>query len=98
ATHAAIGACRDDRTLRRAQLDHRFFLQGRGRTGLHAGAAADAIRGQEVIARRTGADAAVETAALDGQRERALNLFAGAHTARTDDAFRRIIGEIGVAF
>ena len=43
-------------------------------------------------------NAAVESASLDRQRERALNLFAGPHAARTDDAFCRIEGEIGVGF
>jgi hypothetical protein len=40
---------------------------------------------------------AVEAAALDGQREGALHLLAGAHAARADDALRRVEGEIGVA-
>jgi hypothetical protein len=39
---------------------------------------------------------AVEAAALDGQREGALHLLAGAHAARADDALRRVEGEIGV--
>ena len=38
----------------------------------------------------------VEAAALDGQRERALDLVAGAHAARADDARGRVEGEVGV--
>ena len=37
-----------------------------------------------------------EAAAVDGQREGALHLLAGAHAARADDAFGGIEGEIGV--
>ena len=39
----------------------------------------------------------VEAAALDGERERALLLVAGAHAARTDDALAGIEGEVGIA-
>jgi hypothetical protein len=41
--------------------------------------------------------AAVETAAFNGQRERALHFLTSTHTARADDALGRIIGEIGIA-
>src|SRR5262249_34215301 len=37
-----------------------------------------------------------EAAPRDGERERPLHLLAGAHAARADDAFRRIVGEVGV--
>ena len=43
-----------------------------------------------------GRDLGVEAAALDGQREGALHLLAGAHAARADDALRRIEGEVRV--
>ncbi len=74
---------------------HRFLAQRVGRTGLHAGAAGHAFGGDEILV-HAGNHARFETAALDGQRERALHLFAGAHAARADDALRRVIGEIGV--
>ncbi len=72
-----------------------FLHQRRGRAGLHAGAARDAFGFEErlVHARR---DVARKAAVVDGQRERALNFFAGANAARADDAFRRIEGEIRV--
>ena len=95
AADAAIGAGRDDRPRGRAQFGHRFLLQGRGRAGLHAGPAADAVAGQEILS--GDGHAAVETPPLDGQREGPLHLLAGAHAARTDDALAGVIGEIGVA-
>ena len=42
-------------------------------------------------------DTAVETPAFDRQGEGALHLFTGANAARADDAFRRVVGEVGVA-
>src|SRR5207237_7679939 len=38
-----------------------------------------------------------EPASVDSEREGSLNLLAGPDTARADDAFRRIEGEIGIA-
>ena len=98
AADAAIGAGGDDGAVGGAVVDDGFFLQGRGRAGLHAGAAGDAVRGQRGVAAGAEGHAAVESAALDREREGALDLFAGAHAARADDAFRRVVGEIGVAF
>ena len=49
AADAAIGAGRDHRMLRLADLDHGLFGQRRGRAGLHAGAAGDAFRRQEAL-------------------------------------------------
>ncbi len=97
AADAAIGAGGDDGMLRLADLDHRLFRQRRRRAGLDAGAAGDAFRRHEVFGHACG-NAAVETTAADRQRERALHFLAGAHAARADDAFRRIIGEVGVGF
>ncbi len=96
AADAAIGAGGDHGVLGRADLDDRFFLQGRGRAGLHTGAAGDAFRTQECLM-HAGRDAGFESAALDRQRKGALHLFAGPHAARADDAFGRIIGEIRIA-
>ena len=81
---------------RGADLDDALFGQRCGRAGLHAGPARYAIRCHERLMhpRR---HPAVKPTPLDGQRECALHLFTGADAARTDDAFRRIIGEIGVA-
>ncbi|MNK74678.1 hypothetical protein D3C87_941980 [compost metagenome] len=97
AADAAIGAGRDHGMFRLANLDHRFFGKGRRRTGLHAGAAGNAIGIKERLM-RAGRDAAFKTAPFDRQREGALHFLAGAHAAGTDDAFGRIIGEIGIAF
>ncbi|MNV50998.1 hypothetical protein D3C71_1430290 [compost metagenome] len=83
--------------LRLTDCDHRLFRQRRGGTGLHAGAAGDAFGFKKMFV-RTGRDTTFETAPLDRQCERALHFLACTHAARTDDAFRRVIGEIGVGF
>jgi len=44
AADAAIGTCCDDRVLRLADLDYGFLRQRRGRAGLHASPARDALR------------------------------------------------------
>ncbi len=97
ATDAAIGAGGDHRMFRLANLDHRFFGQRRGRTGLHAGTAGHAVGIEECLV-RAGRYPAFKTAAFDREREGALHFLAGAHATGTDDAFGRIIGEIGIAF
>ena len=95
AADAAVGASRDDRVLGLAQIDDGLLDQRRCWTGLHASAARHTFRRQErlVHARR---DVRSKAATVDGQRERALNFFAGAHAARADDALRRFELEIGV--
>ena len=67
----------------------RLFAERRGRAGLDAGAARDALGVEErlVLARD---DARREAAAFDRERERALDFVAGAHAARADDAQRRV--------
>ena len=95
AADAAIGAGRDHRMLGLADLDDGFFRQRRGRAGLHAGAAGDAFGAEKTFA-HAGRDAAVEAAAGDRQREGALHFLAGADAARADDAFRGVVGEVGV--
>ena len=97
ATDATIGAGGDHRMRWRADLDDRFFLQGRGRTSGHAGPARHAIRGEGVVGLGTKRHAAVKSATLDGQREGALHLLAGTHAAAAHDTFLRVIAEIGVA-
>jgi len=97
ATHTAIGAGGDDRAFRCADFDDRLFLQGRCRAGLYAGTAGHAIRGQRIIGFCTERHTAVKASTFDGQRKGALHLFTSPHTARADDAFRRVIGEVGVA-
>ena len=96
AAHAAIGAGRDHRAFRSAQLDDGLLGQGGRRAGLHAGAAGDAFGTQEVVAGQPGRDLGGKTAPVDRQGERALDLVAGSHAARTDDAFGRVELEIGV--
>src|SRR5262249_7841046 len=95
AARAAIGAGRDHRPLRRADLDHRLLVESRGRAGLHTGAARHAFRREEALF-HTGRDDRAEAAARDGQRERALHLLAGAHAARANDAFRGLVAEIWI--
>src|SRR5690606_26697254 len=72
------------------------FDQGRSRADLHTGPATDTIRRQETVGPHPGRDAAVKAPPLDGQRKSTLHLFAGPDATRTDDAFRRVEGEIGV--
>ncbi len=74
---------------------HRFFGQRRRRAGLHAGATGDAFGINETLVHARG-DARAKTAALDGQREGALHLLTGIHATGADDAFGRVIGEIGI--
>ncbi|MCY1199487.1 hypothetical protein D9M72_108910 [compost metagenome] len=97
AAHAAVGAGGHDRVLGLAHHDDGLFLQGRRRTGLHAGAAGHAFAVQErlVLARR---HARFEALAGDRQRERALGFLAGAHAAVADDALGRVVGEVRVGF
>ena len=95
AADAAIGAGGDLGMLRLADLDDGLLRQSCGRTGLHAGAAGDAFRLHEGFV-HAGGDARIEAAAGDRQRESALHFLAGAHAAITDDALRRVVGEIGV--
>src|SRR3984885_3979434 len=97
AADAAIGAGGHGRMLRLADFDHGFFRQRRGRAGLHAGAAGHAFGAEKTLA-HAGRHPAVKTAARNRQREGALHFLAGAHTARADDAFRGIVGEVWVGF
>ena len=94
AADTAVGAGRLDRAGRHAELDDRVLLQRGGRAGLHAGAARDALGAEEVGA--TGADLRVEAAALDGERERALDVGTGPHASGADDAGRVVEGEVRV--
>ena len=96
AAHAAIGAGGHHAVLGLALGDQAVFREGRGRTGLHAGAAGHAlgIHEADVLARR---HLRVEAAALNGQRQGALLFVAGPHAARADDALAGIEGEIGIA-
>ncbi|TPV98190.1 MAG: hypothetical protein USCAAHI_02356 [Beijerinckiaceae bacterium] len=97
AADAAIGAGRYRRMFRLADVDHRLLDERRGRAGLDAGAAGNAFRLEEGLhlARR---NAAPKAAPVDGEREGPLHFLAGANAAVANDAFRRIIGEIGVGF
>ncbi len=95
AADAAIGAGRDDRMFRLADVVKRFFRERRGRAGLHAGAAGYAF-GIEEIFHLAGRNTAFKTASIDRQGERTLHFFAGAHAAIADDALRRIVSEIGI--
>ncbi len=81
--------------FRLTEFDDGFFLQRGGRTGLHAGAAGNAIRFQERFV-HAGGDPRRESASIDGQRIGALHFLAGTHTARAHDASGRIETEIGI--
>ncbi len=92
---AAIGAGGDDGVLRLADGDDALFGQGGGRAGGDAGPARHALGGKEVL-HHPRRDARVETPAGDGQGEGALHLVAGPNAARADDAFARVVVEIGI--
>ena len=96
AAHAAVGAGRGDAVLGLTFVDQRVLRERGGGAGLHAGAAGNAFGFHEghVL---TGRDGRVEAAPLNGERERALLLIAGAHAARADDALARIEGEVRIA-
>ena len=97
AADTAISASRDGRMFRLTDGDHRILRQRRGRAGLHAGAAGHAFGFEEGLT-HSGRNPAVEAAPIDGQRESALRLLAGAHAAIADDAFGWIISKIGIGF
>ena len=81
--------------LRLTNLDHRLFGQGRGRAGLHAGAARDALGTKKAFA-HTGRDAAIEPTSRYRQCEGALHFLASSHATRANDALRRIVGKVRV--
>ena len=89
AAHAAVGAGRHNAVIRLAVINDALFHQCRGRAGLHACTAGNALGIEEVFT-DTRRDFRLEAAALDRQRERALHLVAGAYTARAHDALARI--------
>ncbi len=95
AADAAVGAGGLDGARGHAELDDRLLLERGRRAGLHAGAARDALRRHEVGA--AGADLRVEAASLDGEREGALDVGAGAHAAGADDAGGVVEREVRVA-
>jgi len=96
AAHPAIRAGRDDAVLRLAFGDQRVLRESGRRARLYTRAARDALRLHEgdVLARR---DARGKAPSLDGERQGALLLIAGAYAARADDALAGIEGKIGVA-
>ena len=95
AADAAVGAGGDDRPARLTHLDDRLLGERRRGAHLHAGAARHAV-GLEERAAGAGGDTRAEAATLDGERERALDVFAGPHATRADDALRRIEREVRV--
>ena len=96
AADAAIGAGRDDASVRAGRCSMTdFSVERGGRAGLDAGAAGHAF-GVEEIFIHAGRDMRGKAAAVDGQGEGALHLLAGAHAARADDALGGIEGEIGI--
>src|ERR1700722_2070850 len=93
---ATIAAGRDDGAIRAAVFEQRFLHQRVGRAGLHAGAAGDAF-GVAVMLVLAGGHLRAEAAAFNRQGEGALYVVAGADTARTDDAARRVESEIRIS-
>ena len=96
APDTAVRAGRQDASVRWSELDEGLLLEGVGRAGLHAGAAAHALGLEERLV-LAGRDARIEAATGDRQGERALDLVARPNAARTDDALGRIEGEVRVA-
>src|SRR5215831_20621516 len=94
-TDATVSASRQHRMLWCADLNYGFLVERCGWASLHAGATRDTFRTEEVFLHSRRHDR-IKAAAGNRQRKCALDLLAGAHAPRTDDAFRRIIGEIRV--
>ena len=94
ATDAAVGAGGLHHPVRHAVFDDGFVHERGGGAGIHAGAARHTFGAEEILA--AGGDGAGEAAPVDGERVGALHLFAGAHTARADNALRGVEGEVGV--
>src|SRR5690606_24367884 len=78
------------------ELDQRLLGQRRGRASLHAGAARHAFGIEERLVLARG-DLRREAAAVDRERERALDFLARANAARAHDALRRIEREVRIA-
>src|SRR5262249_49517364 len=95
AADAAVGAGGEDRAGRHGEHDDRLLLQRRGRAGLHARAAGDALGVKERLARAWG-DPGLKPLALDRQREGALDLRAGPHAPRAHDALGAVEVEVRV--
>src|SRR5262249_7115331 len=96
AADAAVGAGSAHRALGDSEADDRLLGERGGRTGLDARSAGDALGIEERLV-LAGRDLRVEAAALDSERERALRLRAGAHTARADDGQLRVEDEVRIA-
>ncbi len=96
AADAAVRTGCLDGALGLAVFDDALLHERCGRAGLHAGAAGYALGVEEILA-DAGRYLGLEAAALDRQRKRALDLVAGAHAARADDALAGIELEVGVA-
>ena len=94
AADAAIGAGCDFGMVGLTHLDDGLFHEGCRRAGLNAGAAGNAFGAKKIG--RAGGDAGVKAATGNGEREGALHFLAGADAAVADDAFRGVIGEVGV--
>jgi hypothetical protein len=93
---AAVSAGGDHAVLGLTLVDQSLLGQGGGGAGLYTGAAGHAfgVHERHVLARR---HRGIEAAILDGQRQGALLLVAGAHAARAYDALAGIEGEVGIA-
>jgi hypothetical protein len=95
AAYSAIAASRHRRMFRLADVDHRLFDERGGRAGLDASTAGYALRFKEGLhlSRR---NPAPEAAPVDCEGKGSLDFLASANATIADDAFRRIIAEIGV--
>ena len=94
AADAAIGASGGLAAVRHTVVDDGFLHQRGGGTGLHAGAAGDALRGEEIVG--AGGNLGFEPPPVDREGEGALHLGAGTNAARAGDALGRIEREVGV--
>ena len=94
--HAAVRTRGGDRLLRQAGGDDRLLHQCARGTGLDARAAGHALGFEEWLLLR-GGNARFDAPPFDGQRERALRVFAGAHATRADDAQVVVEAEIWIA-
>ena len=96
ATDAAIGAGRNDAMFGLPMIEDGLFHQCGRRASLNAGAARHTLGVKEILI-GAGRNLGLEAPAIDGEGKGALGFLAGPDTARADDAFGGLEGEIRVA-
>ena len=84
--NAAVSAGRLHDMIGQTVIDDGFLHERRCGTSLHAGSTGNAFGFEKTFADARG-NSGAEPATLNGQGERSLDLLAGSHATRADDAF-----------